>query len=812
MVWGQNQRVAGGVREDAGDRLLVEAVQARLDCQLEAQQFLFVPRALQPVDPKMQWLVFPCLLLEVVKCTNLETVPLLQRAIKNEIVARSVPGNQLTPVDSLLATMKLGERSHGLGYSLEVATPLLGSRPSNRRFSLVDYDTVQTAAGGLASPQVTPEVFGIWKQGVALNETARQSTSLQRRQYCPLHDHAPPPPVLTIVRLVCRDRLPISSGNLPHVARLLDAFLDELSDTLTLARGYLLSDGSLRLLQYLAAHERPTTDPILRRWAFNDVVGCAAAKGDLETLQWLLESYLPDEFLTKAVAEAASGGHLNVLEWLWANHRSRGYWGSTEMGGAIRNKHSAVVTWLRDHTMPRPECAANLVDIAVRCGDLTTLQWLIERFDVDTNRALSVAAILHQWDVARWIVENCQMMAHPMAESSRHFRRAAGDGNLQFLKLVTSRKLWTPNGGTAFEMISSAAAAGHLEVVKWLHEDLGINSAGNGYVKAAMGGHLEVLKFLHNNHLRNGSKRFLLDEAARSGFLDVVQWLHAYSYETSTTRAMDGAAQGGHLNVVQWLHEHRSEGCRSAAMHFAAANGHMDVVKWLHSHRSEGCQETTLSLAAKCGNLDMVQWLHDNRHEGFSCPDAMDIAAGLGYLDVVKWLHENRGEGCTVRAMDEAAEFGHLEIVKWLHENRSEGCSVEAMDGAAKHGNLEMVKWLHDNRTEGCTKNAISSAAFGGHLNMVKWLCRNRSEGCTPDAIEGALREGWLDIVVFLHSERLECRNLEMNRPLWISRIEVAEWVLEHFPREFKDCGVEVEPGDWYFGDWLRRTNQMRAD
>ncbi|RLN90983.1 hypothetical protein BBJ28_00026532, partial [Nothophytophthora sp. Chile5] len=189
MIRRQNQRVAGGVREDAGgdsvdvpltkvltgefararrravpsvlsntlDRLLVEAVQARLDCQLEAQQFRFVPRVLQPVDPKMQWLAFSCLLLEVVKCTNLETVPLLQRAIKNEIVARS---------------------------SLEVATPLLGSRPSNRRFSLVDYDTVQTAASGLASPQVTPEVFGIWKQGVALNEAARQSTSLQRRQYC----------------------------------------------------------------------------------------------------------------------------------------------------------------------------------------------------------------------------------------------------------------------------------------------------------------------------------------------------------------------------------------------------------------------------------------------------------------------------------------------------------------------------------------------------------------------------------------------------------------------------------------------------
>ncbi|RLN87692.1 hypothetical protein BBJ28_00020197, partial [Nothophytophthora sp. Chile5] len=148
------------------------------------------------------------------------------------------------------------------------------------------------------------------------------------------HNRTPMSPVLIVVGFVCRECFPTSGGNLPHVMRLLDAFLDDFFDTLTLARGYLISNGSMRLLQYLAAHERPTTDPILRRWSFNDVVGYAAAKGDLETLQWLLESYLPDEFLTKAVAEAASGGHLHVLEWLWANHRSRGYWGATEMGGA----------------------------------------------------------------------------------------------------------------------------------------------------------------------------------------------------------------------------------------------------------------------------------------------------------------------------------------------------------------------------------------------------------------------------------------------------------------------------------------------
>ncbi|RLN82279.1 hypothetical protein BBJ28_00016825 [Nothophytophthora sp. Chile5] len=656
----------------------------------------------------------------------------------------------------------------------------------------------------------------------------------------PLHDHTPSSPALTIVRLVCRECLPISGGSLPHVARLLDAFLDEFSDTLTLARGYLISDGSLRLLQYLAAHERPTTDPILRRWAFNDVVGYAAAKGDLETLQWLLENYQPDEFLTKAVDEAASGGRLDVLEWMWANYRSRGYWGSTEMRGAIRNEHSAVVAWLRDHTVPRPESAVNLVGDAVCCGDLTTLPWLVERFDVNTNRALSVAASLGQWAMAKWIVENCELEARLEYPCLMNFRRAAGDGNLEFLRLATNRKLWAPDADAASWMTSSASAAGHLEVVKWLHEELDTNSAGYGYENAAMGGHLEVLKYLHEKHFPNDSEQSLMDASARRGYIEVVQWLHANSKQECTTNAMDWAAQGGHLEVVQWLHEHRSEGCTSAAMHLAAVDGHMNVVKWLHSHRSEGCKEVTLGEVAKSGNLEMVQWLHDNRHEVFSCPGVMDIAAARGYLDVVKWLHENRSEGCTVEAMngaaadgrledvkwfhenrsegcskiamDEAAGNGYLAVVQWLHENRHEGCSVEAMDGAAEHGHLDVVKWLHANRTEGCTTMAMDKAASHDYLNVVKWLCRNRSEGCTFKAIEGAIREGYLDIVVFLHSERPECRQFELRYSLQLTRIEVAEWVLEHFPREFKDCAVGIQPGDWHFDDWLQRVNQMQVD
>lgn len=41
-----------------------------------------------------------------------------------------------------------------------------------------------------------------------------------------------------------------------------------------------------------------------------------------------------------------------------------------------------------------------------------------------------------------------------------------------------------------------------------------------------------------------------MDGAAAAGHLEMVKWLHGKKLEC-TTDAMDGAAEGGHLNVVE---------------------------------------------------------------------------------------------------------------------------------------------------------------------------------------------------------------------------------------------------------------------
>ena len=135
---------------------------------------------------------------------------------------------------------------------------------------------------------------------------------------------------------------------------------------------------------------------------------------------------------------------------------------------------------------------------------------------------------------------------------------------------------------------------------------------------------------------------YLLDSAAKYGHLEIVKWLHENRKEGCTTWAMDWAAENGHLNVVIWLHENRKEGCTKWAMDWAAKNGHLNVVIWLHKNRKEGCTTLAMIYAAANGHLEIIIWLHENRTEGCTIW-AMYYAEKNCHLNVVMWLHENRG-------------------------------------------------------------------------------------------------------------------------------------------------------------------------
>ena len=85
---------------------------------------------------------------------------------------------------------------------------------------------------------------------------------------------------------------------------------------------------------------------------------------------------------------------------------------------------------------------------------------------------------------------------------------------------------------------------------------------------AAMCGHHKIAELLIEkgadiNVMQNTMSPVEL--ASANGHLETVKWLHENRKEGCTKWAMNWAARYDHLDVVIWLHENRHEGCTTKA-------------------------------------------------------------------------------------------------------------------------------------------------------------------------------------------------------------------------------------------------------
>ncbi|KAL3664890.1 hypothetical protein V7S43_010068 [Phytophthora oleae] len=290
-------------------------------------------------------------------------------------------------------------------------------------------------------------------------------------------------PLFTAVSIVCRECLASRRGDLPHVARSIDGYLDTVSTKWTVATGY--AHSSLRLLQFLSARESPELDPSYRWSILNDAAASAAVQGDLASLKWLVEDYCPDHFLTKAVLAAASGGHLDILKWIYVDHRNLGYWGGMEIGRPIWKQDNDVIEWLKANAEPHSECAAKLILVAAAQGDQGLVEWIHRLYGIGADGAKRTAQDKYHWKLVQWIFENCEL-----EDRSVNFDRAAGNGCLWFLKWAVEQGLATSGDRT----VGVAADHGRLEIVQWLHDELGEQRMGAAFEKAALNGDLDALR------------------------------------------------------------------------------------------------------------------------------------------------------------------------------------------------------------------------------------------------------------------------------------------------------------------------------
>lgn len=551
--------------------------------------------------------------------------------------------------------------------------------------------------------------------------------------------------------------------------------------------------GDLQLLQCVIAVESACTHPVYCADAFGKALVQAVKHEHALALAKCLTSYCPTGLPGKSVATAASHGKLDVIKWLFSNH-SKFVWSNTYADEAATGGHLKVLQWIKQHSPDVEGDLAGAVGQAPFSGDLATVKWLYENVspaaitaDIHVD-AFDAAVENGNLEIVKYIVKQYQQHAAssdpewPSHPDSSPLNTALCHGKLEIAK-------WFYEHGCREVSEEGFVLADRADVGDWLVEISPNESTCYAVLMGAVQrGDLDVVKRLHSRFADENRYNETLTIAASSGHLHVVQWLFHHlrndcrNPSAAESDSLDEAAGNGHFEIVKWLHARQAgTGLPRFTVSEAVANNHFEIAKWLVASSDQADfsddGERDVRKAAVAGDLEMIKWLCQDM--GAKCtPEAMDSA--YCFLDLLKWFHENSPVGCTTEAMDSAAEYGRLDAVQWLHENRTEGCTTNALDKAAENGHLHVVKWLHENRTEGGTEYAMDHAAS---LEIVEWLHKHRSDGCSTDAMDNAVENGGVDTLLFLHEYRTEgCTIQAAVRAHMQGYMDIFEWLVATYP------------------------------
>lgn len=472
-----------------------------------------------------------------------------------------------------------------------------------------------------------------------------------------------------------------------------------------------IHSGNLGMLEWMA-----TTNLPMRGLASNEAVRFAAEKGSIDILKWLHRNgYIKNINTKQGIIYAVINGHLTTAQWLYRKGYSTP--SSQAVSYAARIGRVDIIRWLLS-VMDDKSCGTDVMDYAALNGHLETIKWLsANTMFAPSKHAIMWASEYNHLDVVMWLYKNYKW---PRAEIAEAMEVAATYGNLEILKWLYTESL---NPGKMRQFLS--------------------NIPGISTMLSA----LSALSALPSNpHLLNTNS---MDWAAKNGHLDIVKWLHENSTEGCTKRAMDMAAEEGHLHIVKWLHKNRTEGCTTAAMDAAATHGHLYILEWLYRNRTEGCTTWAMSGAAKNGHIDVIKWLHLNKYDVVqdSGRHVLNAAAGYGHLNVIKWVYDNNYIDIKLLSLDiiaKAAQYGHIHVVEWLHsyyigvgcrypkitdtDDSSNYGIILALDSAAEKGYLYMLQWITKHiEIDGAlfASSALLSAITYNHFTIVKWLHQN---------------------------------------------------------------------------------------
>ena len=278
----------------------------------------------------------------------------------------------------------------------------------------------------------------------------------------------------------------------------------------------------------------------------------AASSGHFQLLKWAKDQGY--EITPDIVVSAASGGHMDIIEWIgYVPHCETvpellakfgdlnklqmavnlGYKLTVQvMKEAAEGGHFDILQWSREQGCP---WNVRVCSSAVQGGQLEILKWLRQE-GCPWDYVVCNGAFEHGYvEVFRWILTNGFTETDGICDCACEYNR------LDFLQVARSF-------GCPWDESTCAAGARNFEILRYL-KDHGCPWDNCTFIEAVSEGKREVLEWLYENKCPWSEE--VCTAAAYQGDLETLQWLrqHGCPWDENTC---DVASEKGHDDVLFW--------------------------------------------------------------------------------------------------------------------------------------------------------------------------------------------------------------------------------------------------------------------
>ncbi|OQR89655.1 ankyrin repeat protein L63-like [Achlya hypogyna] len=383
------------------------------------------------------------------------------------------------------------------------------------------------------------------------------------------------------------------------------------------------------------------------------VVETAAAQGHLDMIAFLHDIQYPG--LDTAVAIAADGGHMDIVEYLF--ERRPYLWYATPASRA-HLAFTAEPTKARGSLVLAPDNSALSLLVARVLGAKDLFRLLVD-FQRGCDKAtLAVRRRLRAVDLT--MDDAATALPTALAPVHKVFPAWTAARGIERLCTDFPQQLHR-------HLVCYAVMFNVVPVLECFHAKTALELCYHDFELAGCHGHADVIDYLAATY--DAPKlRIIMRAAVGSGQLGVVEQLLRADVALPDD-AFQLACESGHLPVVEFLYERGLGGSDASPKHIVyrtTLRGHLPVLRFLHARSFDGFDKFALLHAVELGHLGVVQFLHEIRTEKMYGL-VYDAVPG-GHLDVVKFLHRNGYSHDIKGVLSYALTQGQEDIARFLRE------------------------------------------------------------------------------------------------------------------------------------------------